>query len=120
MIVPISVSVDFGDAFDNFIETLSSCTVSVQPPGVVLFQLLNTISGGLPLSIIETGCLRDTKPGACFSDGWSTYYFARWVKDHPLSTCISIDLNSENIFTCQKFLQEKNLAEYVVFKNAEA
>lgn len=109
MIVPVSVRIEFGEDFDKFLEAKVPLSVTVYPPGYYIYQILETVSKGAPLRIVETGCLRDTDPAACFSDGWSTYYIACWVRDHPGSFFSSVELDQENFFTCAQFLSGKNL-----------
>lgn len=120
MQIPVSFLVDVGNNPTEIIESMASLSFTVPPPGVVLYQIVETISQGLPLKIIETGCLRDTQIKSWFDDGWSTYYFARWVKDHPGSDLTTIELNPDNIKTCKNFLAEKNLSEYVSFHVADS
>lgn len=97
-----------------FIESMRPLTFTHPPPGVVLYQALDAVSQGKPLRIVETGCLRDTNISACFSDGWSTYYFARWVKANPESKLATVELDSANVETCRAFLAEHKLAVHFV------
>lgn len=45
------------------------------------------------LTIVETGSMRSTSPGAEEGDGWSTMEFAKWIKAHPGSIFFTMDLD---------------------------
>jgi hypothetical protein len=120
LLVPVSFLINLGDKPMELIESMRSIGITFPPPGVVLYQILERLSQGRPLKIVETGCLRDTTYKACFDDGWSTYYFARWVKAHPASKLTTIELALENVKTCKHFLEEQNLSEYVTFQGADS
>lgn len=84
----------------EIVQTLSPFQVTLIPPGILLHKLAEEISGGGPLHICETGCLRDQNPTALMTDGWSSIYFAKYAKDHPGSKFTVIEFDKTNLGYC--------------------
>ena len=112
------VTVNFSLGFDQktFADFVAGRgKAQVEPPGLTLYRLLDEIYDGKPLRIVETGCLRNGSADALMSDGWSTYYFAQWVKRHPGSTLTSIEIDPASCRLCEQFLRSNELGEIVEF-----
>lgn len=66
-----------------------------------------------PIQIVETGCLRSTKPEAEEGDGWSTKYITEWLKrtynGKPHPKLISIDMNFESVKTAESFVDSSEV-----------
>ena len=88
--------------------------MSLESAGIRLYELLNSIYSGTPLKIVETGCLRDTEPSAIFSDGWSTYWIAKFAKNTS-SSFTSVECDADSIKKCQDMLEKFNLSSSVNF-----
>jgi len=117
----LSISISIPD--ERFLELLDAnqpFSTLLTPSGINLYQAADLVSQGEPIHIVETGCLRDTNPSAWITDGWSTFYFAKWIKAHPESKFTSIELAPEAIEKCKTFLQSHGLAEYVQFVNGSS
>lgn len=61
------------------------------------------------LSIVETGSIRGDGENYRMNDGWSTVFFAEWLKKNG-GALISIDLD---VSTAEKVLKKKKLSEHV-------
>lgn len=85
------------------------------PPGTLFDKFLDSVYEDKPIKIVETGCMRDLAVAAEYGDGWSTYYIARWIKEHPGSTFRSVDLNINAIELAHDFLEAEGLAAYCDF-----
>jgi len=121
VVAELNITISIPD--ERFLELLNSnqpFSTLLLPPGVNLYQAADLVSQGKPIHIVETGCLRDTHPSAWITDGWSTFYFAKWIKAHPESKFTSIELAPEAIEKCKTFLQSHGLAEYVQFVNGSS
>lgn len=94
------------------------------PPGailqVVLEELYATDTMTENMNIVETGCMRDTSPLSEFSDGWSTLYIARWVKDHPHCTFDSVDLDANATELAHTALEDEGLAKFCTFHTQDS
>lgn len=84
-------------------------------PGIVFAGLLDSVYEGRPIRIVETGCMRDLSTTSETSDGWSTLYIARWVKEHPDCIFDSVDLNIGAIELAHTALEAEGLAKYCNF-----
>ena len=74
-----------------------------------------------PIVIVETGCLRRSEPENEALDGWSTLYFARWVKEHPGSKFFSVDNDMEHIRVAMVKLNEEGvLGDFPLFTLGES
>ncbi len=113
LVVTVSTEVDDAE-FHKSLEGMEPLAFSVLPGGYYLYKLLQSLYSGQPLRIVETGCLRDTRPSAAFSDGWSTYYLARFAKETG-SLFTSIELFKAGIETCWNFLFTYGLDRQVNF-----
>lgn len=111
----LSVSTEIDEKiFKEYIETLQPFVFSAEPSGMHLYRLLHSVFQGKPISIVETGCLRDTEPSAAFSDGWSTLYLAKYAHESK-SSFISIEMEAANIEKCGTFLKDFGLFRDVLF-----
>jgi hypothetical protein len=102
------------------VNSLAPLGFSVTPPGIHLYGMLDFASEGKPLHIVETGIARDPNLTALMSDGWSSFYFAKWVAEHPGSTFTTIELNKANLEYGKIFLERFDLADGVNFVNGES
>ena len=84
-------------------------------PGIVFYKYLDSIYENKPLKIIETGCMRDLTPNSEFSDGWSTLYIARWIKNHKGCEFHSVDLDINALDLAHLALEVEGLAQYCEF-----
>ena len=84
----------------------------IAPSGIYLYKLCDAVSQGRPIRILETGCLRNPDPSSLITDGWSTFYFAEWVKAHPGSAFDTVELDPKNVEICRNFLKEHDLDKY--------
>ena len=100
----------------NHLEHMVPITgsMSFESAGIRLYELLKSIYQGAPLKIVETGCLRDTEPSAIFSDGWSTYWIAKFAKE-TFSSFTSVECDADSIKKCQGMLEKFNLSSSVKF-----
>lgn len=84
-------------------------------PGIFFYKYLESLYEGKPLKLIETGCMRDLSLDSEFSDGWSTLYIARWVKNHPECDFHSVDLSANSIELAHTALEAEGLAKFCTF-----
>jgi len=77
--------------------------------GEQLTGYVNEIFKGEPLILVETGCLRRDGPEHEEADGWSTLYFARWIKEHPESKFFSADNDIEHIHIALNKLESEGI-----------
>jgi len=109
-VTTLSLSVSLPDQdFHNLLHSIAFFHIDVAPPGVYLHQVLNDVSAGKPLRILGTGCLRDADPSALMSDGWDTFYIAKWVKDHLGSVLDVVEIDPKAIKVCSEFLKQHDL-----------
>lgn len=99
MLIQVAVEVPEED-IKRVVTELTPFQLQLTPPGILLHKLAEEVSDGGPLHICETGCLRDQNPTAMMTDGWSTIYFARYVKDHAGSKLTTIELDRTNLGYC--------------------
>lgn len=115
----LNIAVSFpDDQWMPFLNSLGPFQTVLLPPGVYLYRALEELSkslGGKPLTIVETGCWRDASPSSLMSDGWSTYYFARWVKDHSNSRLITLELEKKNLDLCFDLFKQYELPRERIF-----
>lgn len=115
------LQINFPDeAWQPFLDSLGPFNVTLEPPGLHLYRLCDQVSNGGPLRIVETGCLRDPQPSALMSDGWSTFYFAKWVKDHPGSRFDTVELDPQAVSGCGQFISGQGLGNSVTFWNMDS
>jgi hypothetical protein len=107
-ILNISINVPDED-FHQVLHTLSSFQVLLEPPGVNLYRIADKVSNGKPITIFATGSLRDTDPSAVMSDGWDTFYLAKWIKDHPGSSFHTVEIDPDTVERCWEFLKKHDL-----------
>jgi predicted O-methyltransferase YrrM len=101
----------------KMLGSLSPFSVNVVPPGIALYRILEGLHREKPgpIRIVETGCVRDSNPTSMMSDGWSTFYFAKWVAEHPGSSLATIDIDQINIDHCKLFLKRFGLEKNPTF-----
>jgi hypothetical protein len=117
----LNIQVDFpDDQWQPFLDSLGPMSVLLAPAGIYLYKICDAVSQGQPLRIVEMGCLRNADPSAIIQDGWSTFYFAKWVKDHPGSTFNTVELDPVSVDTCGKFIKQQNLDKFVTFWNFDS
>jgi Methyltransferase domain len=117
----LNVQIDFPEeSWKPFLDSLGPMSVLLAPPGVYLYKICDAVSQGRPLRIVETGCLRNTDPSAIIQDGWSTFYFSKWGKNHPGSSFDSVELDPKSISLCGQFLKQHELSEHVRFWNFDS
>ena len=115
------LQVNFPDeAWQPFLDSLGPFNVTLEPPGLHLYRLCDLVSNGGPLRIVETGCLRDTNCSAIMSDGWSTFYFAKWVENHPGSRFDTVELDPKSVDRCGQFITQQGLKNCVRFWNMDS
>lgn len=85
------------------------------PPGTLFSRFLDSVYGGKPIRIVETGCMRDLATAAEYGDGWSTLYIARWVKTHPECRFDSVDMSANAIELAHVALEAEDLAKFCTF-----
>lgn len=85
------------------------------PPGTLFDEFLDSIYTGVPLKIIETGCMRDLAIISEYGDGWSTLYIARWVKCHPECQFSTVDMSLNAIELAEQALSAEKLEKYCSF-----
>lgn len=73
----------------------------------ILTEEMNRLSG--PLDVLETGCVRETRPEWEHNDGWSTVALAAYVRKNG-GSATSIDLDTR---AADCLLTEKGLREHV-------
>jgi hypothetical protein len=108
------------DAFHAFLHSASQFSVLLDPPGAVLTRILDTISPDKPLRIFATGSIRDSSPSALMSDGWDTFYLAKWVQMHPGSTCDTVEIDPKNVETCRELLRSQGVEKFVTLWTSDS
>ncbi len=96
------------EAFHTLIDSLMPMQFELSPGGLHLYKFIKSLYKFKPMVIVETGTLRDINPKAAFSDGWSTFYLAKFAKETN-STFISIEPDGSSIELCSSFLKEYDL-----------
>lgn len=95
------------DQLEPMLNSLGPFSITFIPPGITLYQLLDSLNQPT-LNIVETGCTRDTSPTGMMSDGWSSFYFAKWIHEHN-GSLTTIDIDPINLGYCQIFLKRFRL-----------
>lgn len=98
------------DYFHNLLHSLAPFDLKMEPPGLNLYRIADQLK---PSSIFATGSIRDTKPSAMMSDGWDTFYLARWVKENPDCNFTTVELDPESVRLCKQFLYTHGLGRCV-------
>jgi hypothetical protein len=119
MLIQLAVEVT-EEAIQKVVNDLTTFQLQLTPPGILLHKLAEEVSDGGPLHICETGCLRDQNPTAMMTDGWSSIYFARYVKDHPGSKLTTIELDRTNLGYCLLTLGRYGYTENVNLVHGES
>lgn len=98
------------EQFQKMVDSLTSVALPIMPRGLYLYKIAEEIyKDGAPLRIVETGCLRDTRPSAWVSDGWSTWYLSKFASTHPNVTVTTIESDAMSRAICKEFLAEQKL-----------
>lgn len=89
--------------------------MSQLPPSTLFAGFLDSVYTGRPIRIVETGCMRDLSTLSEHSDGWSTLWISRWVRDHEDSVFDSVDISINAIELAHSALEVEGLAKYCAF-----
>jgi hypothetical protein len=93
-------STKFWDYFDRDIKP----NLAARTPTLTrVFEYLDGFDH--PLSILETGCMRD--PGNIAGDGCSTRLFDRYAEFHPGTTVRSVDIDPKATAICQRHVSDR-------------
>jgi len=103
----------------TILNGLNSFIFTITPPGITLYKLLDAVYKNQPLHIVETGCVRDVNPTSLITDGWSSFYLAKWVANHS-GKFTTIELDATNLAHGKLFLERFGLAKDVQFINGES
>lgn len=118
MIMNIGIEVT-EENLTEILNGLNSFIFTITPPGITLYRLIDSVSAGRPLNIVETGCVRDVNPTSLITDGWSSFYLAKWAATHG-GKFTTIELDATNLAHGKIFLERFKLSDNVQFVNGES
>ena len=104
----------------SVLHSVAPFTITLTPPGITLYQIVSSLSKGAPLHILETGCVRDPTPTGMMTDGWSTFYFSKWVNENPGSKLTSVEINPINIEYGKLFIKRFNFSQNPEYITADS
>ena len=93
------------NAFWEYFETKSSALLQREISFRKVFEYLDSIPG--PLTVVETGCVRNEDPWALTGEGHSTILFDKYVQARAdKSMVFSVDINGNAVATCRKLVSD--------------
>lgn len=98
------------DYFHGLLHSLASFDLRMEPPGLNLYRIADQVK---PSSIFATGSIRDTNPSAMMSDGWDTFYLAKWVESSPGCNFTTVELDPKSVELCRTFLTHHGIGQFV-------
>lgn len=92
--------------FWEYFSTISSALLQREISFRKVFEYLDAINS--PVTIVETGCVRNSDPWALTGEGHSTILFDKYVQTRDDgSRVFSVDINEQAVVTCRKLVSDK-------------